>query len=184
MTRTLCARHWWRGALTLLLALPAGAAAQVQSLKGFHVDDVQTLHDKFVGLAEAIPENQYDWRPMEGVRSVREVLALAVAEANLFPSMWGATRPSGIGQGFQGEMDRITAMDKAHIKAELDRSFEYMKGALQVMSDSARMADGNTFGTDMKVDAGITLAMSDMHEHLGQLIAYARMNHVVPPWSR
>jgi hypothetical protein len=182
--KTRCAKSWSLGVLTLVLALPAATAAQVQSLKDFHVDDVQTLHDKFSGLADAIPEDLYDWRPMEGVRSVREVLALAVAEANLFPSMWGATRPSGIGQGFGGEIERITAMNKDQIKAELDRSFDYMKGALAGMSDSARMADGNTFGTDMKVDAGITLAMSDMHEHLGQLIAYARMNEVVPPWSR
>jgi hypothetical protein len=178
------ARCWSWMTLTLLLALPAGAAAQVQSLKEFHVDDVQTLHDKFGGLAEAISEDLYDWRPMEGVRSVREVLALAVAEANLFPSMWGATRPSGIGEGFGGEMERITAMNKAEIMAELDRSFDYMKGALAGMSDADRMADGNTFGTEMKVDAGITYAMTDMHEHLGQLIAYARMNHIVPPWSR
>jgi hypothetical protein len=52
------------------------------------------------------------------------------------------------------------------------------------MSDSARAADGRTFGRDLKVDAGITLALSDLHEHLGQLIAYARMNGIVPPWSR
>ena len=24
----------------------------------------------------------------------------------------------------------------------------------------------------------------DLHEHLGQLIAYARMNQIVPPWSK
>jgi hypothetical protein len=52
------------------------------------------------------------------------------------------------------------------------------------MSDSARAADGKTWGMVMKVDAGITMALNDMHEHLGQLIAYARMNGIVPPWSR
>ena len=47
-----------------------------------------------------------------------------------------------------------------------------------------RTADGRTFGRDIKVDAGITLALSDMHEHLGQLIAYTRMSRIVLPWSR
>jgi hypothetical protein len=35
----------------------------------------------------------------------------------------------------------------------------------------------------MPVHASIATAMADMHELLGQLIAYARRNHVVPPWS-
>ena len=46
------------------------------------------------------------------------------------------------------------------------------------------MADGEYFGTPMPVHASVATAMADMHEHLGQLIAYARTNHVVPPWSR
>ena len=62
---------------------------------------------------------------------------------------------------------------------EIDVSY-----SLAGMGDSARAADGKTRGRDMKVDAGITMALSDMHEHLGQLIAYARMNRIVPPWSR
>jgi hypothetical protein len=52
------------------------------------------------------------------------------------------------------------------------------------MSDETRMADGNTFGRELKNDAGIAFALTDTHEHLGKLIAYARMNGVVPPWSR
>jgi hypothetical protein len=67
---------------------------------------------------------------------------------------------------------------------ELNRSFDHLSRSLAGMSDSARAADGKTFGRDIKVDAGITLALSDMHEHLGQLIAYARSNRIVPPWSR
>jgi hypothetical protein len=56
--------------------------------------------------------------------------------------------------------------------------------SLAGMSDAARAADGRTFGRDITVEAGITLALSDLHEHLGQLMAYARMNQIVPPWSR
>ena len=53
------------------------------------------MHDKFTALAEAFPEDTYDWRPMEGVRSVKEVFALMAAEANLFPTMWGFEAAEG-----------------------------------------------------------------------------------------
>ena len=44
-------------------------------------------------------ESQYDWRPMDGVRSVREVLGLA-AEAHMFPTAWGFEAPSAAAEGF------------------------------------------------------------------------------------
>jgi len=73
---------------------------------------------------------------------------------------------------------------KARLIHQLHHSFDHLKQSLADMSEAARAADGRTFGRDMRVDAGITLALSDLHEHLGQLIAYARMNRIVPPWSR
>ena len=36
----------------------------------------------------------------------------------------------------------------------------------------------------MLMVTGVGHSVVDMHEHLGQLIAYARMNQIVPPWSR
>lgn len=177
-------RAVWSGvAVAVMLGGPGAVTAQVESMKDFQVGDVEEMGGKFVALAEAFDESQYDWRPMEGVRSVKDVLALAVAEANLFPGMWGATPPDGIGEGFGGEMGRITSMSMSEIIAELSKSFEYLAGALLQMSDETRMAEGTTFGRSMQNSAGIALAMSDMHEHLGQLIAYARTNGVVPPWS-
>lgn len=173
-------------AVAVAIMLPAALPAQVQSLKDFHVADVENLRSKFVGLAEAFPEDQYDWRPMEGTRSVRDVLVLVAAEANVFPAYWDLPAAEGAAQGYEAESARVgdLAGTKALLIAELDRSFGHLSRSIAGMSDAARAADGGTFGRDMKVDAGITLALSDMHEHLGQLIAYARMNRIVPPWSR
>jgi len=103
---------------------------------------------------------------------------------DLFPSMWGAEAPGGVGEGFGGEMERISAMSQEEVVAALTSAFAYMSQAIGEMDDHARMADGTTFGQSMKTEAGISLGLSDMHEHLGQLIAYARANGVVPPWSR
>lgn len=170
-------------AAMVVIGLPGMASAQVESMKDFQVADAREMGSKFVQLAEAFDESHYDWRPMEGVRSVKEVLALAAAEANLFPSMWGATAPAGVGQGYEAEMTRVGAMDRDAILASLRSAFGHLTMTLEDMSDETRAASGNTFGRSMTNSAGIALAMADMHEHLGQLIAYARSNHVVPPWS-
>lgn len=186
---------WRRAAAAVAVAallLPAElraqgqTTAQVQTLKGFHVADVESLRSKFVGLAAAFPEDRYDWRPMEGTRSVRDVLVLVAAEANVFPAHWGLPAAEGAARGYQAESARLdgSAVTKALLIAELGRSFDHLHRSLAGMSDAARAADGRTFGRDVTVDAGITLALSDLHEHLGQLIAYARTNRIVPPWSR
>lgn len=170
-------------AAAIVIGLPGMASAQVESMRDFQISDAAAMGDKFAQLAEAFDQSHYDWRPMEGVRSVRDVLALAVAEANLFPGMWGATAPAGVGSGFAEETARVAAMDKAAVAAAVRSAFGHFARVLEEMSDETRAAEGNTFGRTMTNSAGISLAMSDMHEHLGQLIAYARTNQVVPPWS-
>ena len=67
--------------------------------------------------------------------------------------------------------------------SELADSFEFLTGVVRDMSEGDRAAEGSFFGQAMPVHASIATAMADMHEHLGQLIAYARTNEVVPPWS-
>jgi hypothetical protein len=168
------------------LMLPLALSGQAQTLKDFHVADVENLRSKFVALAMAFPEDRYDWKPMEGTRSVRDVLVLVAAEANVFPANWDLPAAEGAAEGYRAESVRVgnVAATKALLITELNRSFDHLSRSLAGMSDSARAANGKTFGRDIKVDAGITLALTDMHEHLGQLIAYARLNRIVPPWSR
>ena len=172
--------------MAVVMTFPVGVRAQVQTLKEFHVADVEDLRSKFMALAEAFPEERYDWSPMEGTRSVRDVLVLVAAEANIFPAYWGMPAADGAAQGYRAESERLAAVvtTKARLIDQLHHSFDHLKQSLADMSEAARAADGRTFGRDMRVDAGITLALSDLHEHLGQLIAYARMNRIVPPWSR
>jgi hypothetical protein len=168
----------------LLFGQPIGAVAQAQSWKDVQVADIESMRDKFVGLAEAFDESQYDWRPMEGVRSVREVLGLAIAEAHLFPTGWGYEAPARAAAGFEAEMERASALGKTAMVDDLNASFDFLLEVVGEMSEDVRLSDGSYFGRAMPVHASIATAMADMHEHLGQLIAYARTNHVVPPWSR
>lgn len=171
-------------ALVAILGGATAVEAQVQSWQEVQVEDIRTMHAKFRGLAEAFEESQYDWRPMDGVRSVREVLGLAIAEAHLFPTGWGYDAPPTSAPGFGAELERAGGLSRAEMIAEMDTSFDFLIEVVEGMSEEKRMSDGEYFGTPMPVHASVATAMADMHEHLGQLIAYARTNHVVPPWSR
>jgi hypothetical protein len=172
--------------LTLGLAL-AGVVplhAQAPGPNEVQLTDLRGMKDKFVGLAEAFPADKYDWSPMEGVRSVREVLALLVQEGNGFPTQWGAPAVAGVLTNRQAEEARLKALDKAALTAELGKSFDNMIGFVSRLDAAGRAREIRFFGQPVQVGGAIMMATADMHEHLGQLIAYARSNRIVPPWSR
>ena len=175
-----------RAVVTAAMAgsLAAPLQAQMQSWKDVQVADLEEMKEKFVGLAGAFSEAQWEYRPMEGVRSVKDVLALMIAETHMFPVAWGSSPPAGAAAGFGQEMQRVSAMSRAEIMRQLGPSFDHMIGIVRGMDDAKRNESSSYFGQQMPVHANIATAMADMHEHLGQLIAYARANRVVPPWSR
>lgn len=173
--------------LTFALVVASAIPALGQDARTWHevqVADIREMHEKFSALAGAFEESRYDWRPIEGVRSVREVLGRAVAEAHLFPTGWGYDAPASSAPGFGAELERAGSRSKADMLRELDVSFTFLIGVVEGMSETERMSAGSYFERPMPVHASVATAMADMHEHLGQLIAEARANEVVPPWSR
>jgi uncharacterized damage-inducible protein DinB len=170
--------------LSAALALPTFASGQMPSVQDVQVTDIQTMKDKFIGLAQEFTEAQYDWRPMEGVRSVKDVLALIIAECHMFPNNWGVQPPTGAASGFGPEMERVNGLSRSQIIAELGPAFDHLAASVRNLSSADLMAESVYFGRQMPRQANVLTAVNDMHEHLGQLIAYARTNHVVPPWSR
>lgn len=176
----------WGGVACLaVLALAAPAEAQeARSAKEVHVSDLRTMKDKFVGLANAFPEDSYDWRPMEGVRSVKDVLGLIVAEAYAFPPAWGAEPAAGMEMGFREHMERANRLSRAELIAELTVAFDYAVAAVEGMDEASMAEEIAFFRSRVPRSTAIMMATGDVHEHLGQLIAYARMNQIVPPWSR
>ncbi len=157
-----------------LAGSPVTAQADIQSdLQA----DFQALSQKFVSLAEAIPADKYTWRPAEGVRSVSESL-MHVAGANyFFPTVVGQAMPEGIDpRGF--EKDYTTREDVLRV----------FKGSLESMDKMLALGDlqaeVTAFGQTMTKAGFFHTAISHNHEHLGQMIAYARSIGVVPPWSQ
>ena len=153
------------------------------AVKASFIADLETVRGKFVGLAEAFPQDKYTWRPMEGVRSVSEVLMLAAFEGYSFiPTSFGA-KPADLGSREEATKLR-TLSDKAQVISHLNKGFAHAKAALEGVDAATLTGKRKVMGRDMSVaDAALGIG-GDLHEHLGQLIAFARTNHIVPPWSK
>jgi len=157
----------------------AQGAPSVQGVQGEMLVWFKDAEDKLIQLAEATPEAKYAWRPGKGVRSTGEIF-LHVAGANFgIPNFWGVAPPEGF--KFPGYEQSLTK--KADIVKALKDSFAHMEKNFAAMSDADLEKPTEYFGIKSSVRGGYMLILSHVHEHLGQSIAYARMNGIVPPWT-
>ena len=179
-------------AMALLLGVPtvptfAQDRSEEFSLREQFMQDLETMESKFVELADAMDADMYGWRPMrpiDSVRTVSEVYMLIAAENYVMPSAWGAEPPEGMTEvsfAMFGELAKV--VDKAEVLDHLRKSFAYCKQTIEAISDADMDMKIRFFGAERSLGDSFYIMASDMHEHLGQAIAYARMNHVVPPWT-
>ena len=132
-----------------------------------------------VQLAEAFSEEQYDWRPMEGVNSVGEAL-MHVAGGNYYlASKMGFAPPEDVDMMKLGEIK-----GKENIMAALKKSNEFVLAKIMEVETSALNEEVDFGFAKMNKLGGLLAMMEHNGEHKGQLIAYARSNGVVPPWSK
>ncbi len=155
----------------------------VSSLQSEWLADLSQLREKYVGLAEAVPEEGYGWRPAEGIRSVSEVyMHVVAANIGIVSGVLGEAPPESADPTWFGP-DAESITDKATVVEAVGASFDYVAGVIEGTSDERLMEAANLFGNESTVRAALMLVVTHCHEHLGQLIAYARSNDVVPPWS-
>jgi uncharacterized damage-inducible protein DinB len=170
-------------ALTILSAAAALGQAAAPSVpagfRGEFLNEVDFVGKRLVDLANAVPADKYGWRPASGVRSVGEVY-VHVGVGNVFlPTFMGAKIPDG----FSRDMEK-TVTEKAKIVDTMTKSFANLKTIATSMSDADLEKKVKIFGgREVTQREVMIIILNHMHEHLGQSIAYARMNGVVPPWS-
>ena len=169
------------------LAVPAAA----QTPAGLTADLIKATNEveqKLLGLGNALSAAQYDWRPGQGVRSVGEVLLHVAADNYFLPTAWGVAAPASTRikpndypsvQAYEGQK-----LDKAAIIAEVTASFAHLEKAMAQVPESKMNESMKLFGQDYTMRGVLLLTTTHIHEHLGQMIAYARSNNVKPPWSR
>ena len=165
--------------LALLLAPAVARAEDLPGFKGELLRNIDGVASKITELAATTPQDKYAYRPEDGVRSTAEVF-LHIANANyLFPSMMGVKTP----QGIDAKTLEKSTTDKAEIKKILDGSFEHVRKTVRELPDNDWDRAVDMFGRKTTLRDVCLTMIAHMHEHLGQSIAYARANHITPPWT-
>lgn len=148
-------------------------------MRGQSLVDLDDLHKKFVSLANAVPQDKYTWRPAEGVRSIGEVFLHITAANYNIPTLMGTPKmPEYMAKDF----DKSTT-DKAKIIEQLNKSFDYVHSTIEKMTNADFAKPEKALGPDANDGDVVYIIVTHAHEHLGQSIAYARINGVVPPWT-
>ena len=175
-----------RGALTVActftlgagLAHPAHAQASPSGVRGEILAQFDDAANKILQLAEAIPQDKYGWRPAAGVRSISEVF-MHVAGGNYYVLTFaGVKSPGGMPENAE-----TAVTDRAQVVDQLKRSIEHVRAAIRATADADLDKPTTMFGQPATIRGVLLMGATHVHEHLGQLIAYARMNGIVPPWS-
>jgi uncharacterized damage-inducible protein DinB len=173
-------------AVTLASATPS-IAQQATSVTADLLADIGQVEKKFMALARVMPDDKAGWRPSPGTRSVSEVLMHVASDNYLIPAALGF--PADASTGIKGD-DYKTAVafekrtvTKAQAIAELEKSFTHLRKALRETQEAKLGSPVSMFGQPFTMQQGWIMATTHLHEHLGQLIAYARSNGIAPPWS-
>ena len=135
---------------------------------------------QLMALAQAIPADKYSWRPAPGVRSVSEVL-IHIAQANFY--LLSVTGPKMPADMEHADLEK-TVTSKPQVIADLKRSLEAVRAARSQLQPGDLERKVQIEGKTVTVDGMYLRIIVHDNEHMGQLVAYARMNGIVPPWSR
>jgi uncharacterized damage-inducible protein DinB len=133
---------------------------------------------QLIALAEATPAEKFAWRPAVGVRSTSEVyMHIAMSKFYLL-SVTGPKMPADLKE--DGEK---TVTSKAEVISWLKRSLAAVKEAHLAETEEGLQRKVHIADRDATVDGIYLRILVHANEHMGQLVAYARMTGVVPPWS-
>lgn len=167
-------------ALTALWAAPVTAQSTPEGFRAEFLAQFNNSARKFVALAETMPADAWGWSPDEGVMSVGRVY-MHVARYNYFypDASMGEEVPAGTAY----DTWETTVTTQSQALPILRASMDYVRGVVEAMSEADFAEPARLYGRDVQEWTVLLQLLAHMNEHLGQSIAYARMNGVVPPWS-
>ena len=168
-----------------LLASPALAQHEMHSGVATQIRDEMlgqfaNSSFKMSALSQAMPAELYGWSPGEGVMTVATVYA-HIARYNFMylSDNLGIPAPDGVDWE---NLESLTGKDA--IVEALELSIEHVKNRVGEMTEADLVATTELYGREVPGWAVLVQLVSHMNEHVGQSVAYARMNGIVPPWSR
>jgi uncharacterized damage-inducible protein DinB len=173
------------GLSSVAMAAPAPRADDTDKtspsydMKGQSLVDLEQVQKKFVDLANALPADKLTWRPSADSRSFAEVFLHVAAERYGILNLMGAETPAGVDRK---ALEKSTT-DRAQIVAELNKSWDFAQKTIKGMSNADFAKLLPKLGPQANAGDVVYILVADAHEHLGQSIAYARENGIVPPWT-
>lgn len=160
-------------------AVAADHTAPSYDMKGQSLVDLEAVQKKFVALADALPADKFTWRPSADSRSFAELFLHVAGERYVILGLMGATKP----EGFDGKTFEKSTTDKARIVAELNKSWAFSEKTIHGISNADFAKLLPKLGPQANEGDVVYILVADAHEHLGQAVAYARENGIVPPWT-
>jgi len=160
-------------------ASAADHTAPSYDMKGQSLVDLAAVQKKFVELADAVPADKFTWRPSADSRSFAEVFLHVAGERYGILGLMGAPKP----EGFDGKTFEKSTTDKTRIIAELNKSWEFSEKTIRGISNADFAKLLPKLGPQANEGDVVYILVADAHEHLGQAVAYARENGIVPPWT-
>jgi hypothetical protein len=157
----------------------ADQTAPSYDMKAQSLADLQVVQDKIVALANAIPGDKMTWRPSPDSRSFAEVFLHVAGERYQILGLGGTVPPAS----FDGKTYEKSTADKAQIVAQLNQTWEFAQKTINGMNNADFAKLLPKLGPQANAGDVVYILVADAHEHLGQLVAYARVNGVVPPWT-
>ncbi|HKI12236.1 MAG TPA: DinB family protein [Candidatus Acidoferrum sp.] len=163
-------------ALLICLLAPAVALSQDNPLSTFNRTAYGAVKNILLRSAEKMPEENYNFKPTDTVRSYGQIIGHVADAQYMFCSI-------ELGEKNPDLKIEQTKTSKADLIAALKGAFAYCDKAYDGMTDASAPQMVQLFGGDTP-KLGV-LTANNMHtlEHYGNLITYMRMKNIVPPTS-
>jgi uncharacterized damage-inducible protein DinB len=165
-----------RTLLICLLATAAVALAQDNPLSGFNKHVYGRVESVLLRSAEKMPEETYNFKPTEAVRSFGQILGHVADAQYMFCSI-------ALGEKNPAPKIEETKTSKADLTAALKDAFAYCDKAYDGMTDASAVQTVKLFGADTPKLGVLTINNMHMMEHYGNLVTYMRLKNIVPPSS-
>ena len=160
-------------------AAPEDKTAPSYDMKAQSLLDLDQVNKKVISLAEALPQDKFNWRPAPDARSFAEVFLHVSGERYQILNLGGVAMPAS----FDGKTYEKSTTDKAKIIEELKKSEEFAQSTIGAMTNAEFAKLLPKLGPQANAGDVVYILVADAHEHMGQLVAYARENGIVPPWT-
>jgi uncharacterized damage-inducible protein DinB len=169
--------------------------SRIPGFRGEFLWELEIAERQMTAMAGAIPSERYVWRPHRDARAISEVFVHVAAGNFMLLEAVGGTAPVDLYEGVpaQGE-ERLWGLVRRNDELEknirekgtvidvLKRSLEAIRKLFAQADDAALDQHLHFFGEQTTVRRVYMRLLAHMHEHMGQMIAYIRINSIDIPW--